>query len=172
VSIFSSIDEDGHHIVQSQKRSNTPIFTKREVVLADMALSSQYGTKSSRVVMTVTNIEDKFRCFNQNVYFWYQIQIWMYHSAANRPEEMIAVMKLRQFSWNHSKYRNEYIPGSNFSQLTASAYVISGLLAGRSPGFRSELCCFSHLFLYGNVMFLSCFVCFDFSHHTNPCDDV
>ena len=63
---YASIrDEYGHHAVQNQKRWNTSIFTKREVVLADRALSSQYGTKSSRVVMTVTNIEDKFRCFNQ-----------------------------------------------------------------------------------------------------------
>jgi hypothetical protein len=69
-------DEDGHHVVQNQKRSNASISTKREVVLANRALSSQYGTKASRVEMTVTNIEDKFRCFNQNVCFgYYQIQI-------------------------------------------------------------------------------------------------
>ena len=115
--------EDGHHVVQNQKRSNTSISTKREVVLADRAQSSQYSTKSSRVVMPVTNTEDQFRRFNQNVCFWHQIQIRMYHFcskssnsdsnlhfAANRPEKMIAVMKLHQLSWNHSKYRNEYIP--------------------------------------------------------------
>ena len=34
--------------------------------------------------------------------------------------------------------------------------VISGLLAGWSPGFRSELCCFSHMSVYGNVIFLFC----------------
>jgi hypothetical protein len=33
-------DEDGHHVVQNQKRSNTSISTKREAVLADRALSS------------------------------------------------------------------------------------------------------------------------------------
>ena len=103
------------------KRSNTSISTKREVVLTDRALSSQYSTKSSRVVMTVTNIEDQFRCFNQNVCFWHQVQIWMYHSAANRPEEMIAIMKLHQFSWNHSKYRNEHIHFFSIQRLIAFA---------------------------------------------------
>ena len=32
--------------------------------------------------------------------------------------------------------------------------VISGLLAGGGPGFRSEFCCFTHKSLYGDGLFL------------------
>ena len=98
-------------MVHKTKKGQIPQFPLKEKQCLPIEHGTpQYGTKSSRAVMTVTNIEDKFKRFNQNVCFWYQIQIWTYHSAANRTEKMIAVIKLPQVSWNHSKYRNEYIP--------------------------------------------------------------
>ena len=54
--------------------------------------------------------------------------------------------------------------------LRAISTATEGKKGGR-PGFRSELCCFSHMSLYGDVMFLFCSFCFVVSRHTNPSDD-
>ena len=48
--------------------------------------------------------------------------------------------------------------------------VISGLLAGGSPGFRTVLCCFLSQISCMAMFFVWSFCCFG-SHHTNPLDD-
>ena len=47
---------------------------------------------------------------------------------------------------------------SELSCLYGLLYVISGLLAGGSPGFRIVLCCFTHF--PGVAMFVMAFLCF------------
>ena len=48
--------------------------------------------------------------------------------------------------------------------------VISGLLAGGSPGFRTVLCCFLSQLSVWRCSFCFVFCCFG-SRHTNLCDD-
>ena len=77
--------------------------------------ASQYGTKSSRPMMTVSDIVNKFRCFTKMFASDTKIQIWMHHFQRKWLQQSNCLNSA------DSECRNEYISQQDFSQLSTSA---------------------------------------------------